>query len=316
MQALRINESQSTQQQFLDAVIYGLSQPQKQLPSKYFYDEIGSKLFDAICDLPEYYPYHTELSILPTISADLSTHLQQKYDIVEFGAGSLIKIRLLLNQLKQTSHYVPIDIAAEHLYKACDTLREDYQALTITPVVADFTQRVRLPTAQKNPKLGFFPGSTIGNFTPQEAVQFLANAGTTLGSDGLLLIGVDTKKPPAMLHQAYNDSSGITAAFNQNILSRINREINGNFELDQFYHYAYYNVQAGRVEMHLVSQVDQEIAIGQQTFRFKEGESIHTENSHKYTAEEFSTLAKEAGWNTLQRWTDDDQLFSVYLLGR
>ncbi len=315
MEALQqlITES-NFQQQFQQDVLRGLSQSQKQLPSKYFYDSTGSKLFDDICDLEEYYPYRTEISMLPKICDDINTLLTEKHDVVEFGAGSLVKIRLLLQATEQVNSYIPLDIASDHLRKSCEILKQDFKSLEIQPVVADFTQKVTLKTRSNHPKLGFFPGSTIGNFTPEDAILFLSNARTTLGDDSLLLIGVDTKKAPAILHDAYNDNAGITAAFNQNILKRINREISGNFNVDQFHHYAFYNAQLGRIEMHLVSNTDQTVNIGNQQFAIQEGESIHTENSHKYTVTEFEDLAKQANWKSIHNWLDDERLFSVHLL--
>ena len=315
MEAVKYAYSEdSFQQQFVQDVIRGLSKPQKQLPSKYFYDSQGSKLFYDICALKEYYPYRTEIAMLPKISEDMDSMLSQKHDIVEFGAGSLVKIRLLLNTTEKVNSYIPIDIASEHLAKASQILKREFNALPIHPVVADFTKPVSIPNHSNAPKMGFFPGSTIGNFTPDEAVQFLMNARQTLGSDSLLLIGVDLKKDPAILHRAYNDSEGVTAAFNQNILERINREIDGNFKTKRFDHYAYYNTQAGRIEMHLVSNKDQTIYIGNRPFELSEGESIHTENSHKYTVNEFELLAEQAHWRKLHTWLDDDRLFSVHLL--
>lgn len=302
------------QQRFEQEVVDGLSQSQKQLPSKYFYDSKGSRLFDEICDLNEYYPYRTEISMLPKISEDINSMLDRNHNIVEFGAGSLVKIRLLLNATKQVDSYIPIDIAHEHLHKACDILKSDFRELPIHPVVADFTQPVALQYPSESPKLGFFPGSTIGNFIPDEAVQFLGNARKTLGGESMLLIGVDIKKDPAVLHNAYNDEAGITAAFNQNILQRINREIDGDFDLNSFHHYAYYNTQKGRIEMHLVSERNQTISIGKRQFSIMEGESIHTENSYKYTVSEFEKLAEQANWHVLQTWLDEKRLFSVHLL--
>jgi dimethylhistidine N-methyltransferase len=301
--------------QFSIDVIEGLRKQQKQLPSKYFYDSKGSQLFDRICDLPEYYPYRTELSMLPKISQDMDAILQEKHHIVEFGAGSLVKIRLLLEEMAQVESYVPIDIAGEHLNKSSQLLKKEFRHLNVHPVIADFTQQVRLPDMSDASCLGFFPGSTIGNFTPDDAIQFLISARKTLGNNPLLLIGVDTKKHPAILHDAYNDKQGVTAAFNQNILVRINREACANFNVDQFQHYAYYNMAASRIEMHLVSQQDQQIQIGTDRIFISEGESIHTENSHKYTPREFSQLASHAGWDTLNTWTDDNHMFSVHLLG-
>ena len=305
---------QPKQQQFAWEVIQGLSKNQKQLPSKYFYDSEGPRLFDAICELDEYYPYRTELAMLPTVSQEVNHKLNGPHHIVEFGAGSLIKIRLLLNNCDQALSYTPIDIAQQHLLKACHVLQQEIEHINVQPVVADFTQQVALPDLSDEPKLGFFPGSTIGNFTPADAVDFLSQARHTLGNESYLLIGVDLKKDPELLHQAYNDEKGITAAFNKNMLTRINRELDGNFNTQQFHHYAFYNAPQGRVEMHLVSDCDQVVKVGTQQFSIGEGESIHTENSHKFSVKEFQQLAQQAGWVVEETWTDNNRLFSVHLL--
>lgn len=314
MQAADATTVDIQQQRFIQDVVAGLSQSQKQLPAKYFYDDRGSKLFDAICELPEYYPYRTELALLPRVCADLSSLLPDQCDIIEFGAGSLVKIRLLLEHLNGSGCYVPIDIAADHLNSACQSLQQEYPGLEIEPVAADFTREVQLPELSQGQKLGFFPGSTIGNFSPTEAATFLRNARLSLGPDGMLLIGVDTKKDPGVLHQAYNDAQGVTAAFNQNILTRIKRELDAEISTEQFSHYAFYNIPAGRVEMHLVSQADQIVTIADHQFAFTEGESIHTENSHKYTSAEFAALAQDGGWRVVKYWSDTQGLFSEFLL--
>lgn len=314
MEALSRTHNPDFLDQFADDVLSGLSQPQKRIPSKYFYDSTGSRLFDQICDLDEYYPYRTELSLLPQITQEINSLIHQPVDVVEFGAGSLVKIRLLLQRLEHIRTFVPIDIAGEHLHKACDLLKHEFKEKTIVPIVGDFTRTVNLPSHLKLPRLGFFPGSTIGNFSPTEAQVFLANAKKTLGSEAQLLIGVDSKKDPDRLHQAYNDHRGITAAFNLNLLHRINRELNGDFDTDAFYHYAFYNPQQGRIEMHLISRKDQVVNLCNTQFRFSEGESIHTENSHKYTTAEFSQLAGKAGWKIRNSWADEQQLFRVHLL--
>ncbi|MGC1510343.1 L-histidine N(alpha)-methyltransferase [Ketobacter sp. MCCC 1A13808] len=314
MEALRCNLNPTFLDQFTNDVLTGLSQQQKTLPSKYFYNSRGSRLFDRICDLEEYYPYRTELSLLPRIAQEVSALLQQPYDIVEFGAGSLVKIRLLLQHLEHIRNFVPLDIAGEHLNKASALLKSEFPALSVMPIVCDFTRKVSLPTELTLPRLGFFPGSTIGNFTPQAAQTFLSNARKTLGPNAMLLIGVDSKKDPHILHRAYNDSLGVTAEFNVNLLQRINEEICGDFDVQAFQHYAFYNTRQGRIEMHLVSQKRQEVTIGHTRFSFAEGESIHTENSHKYTTQEFRDLAQKAGWQIRSTWADEQQLFRVHLL--
>ena len=314
MQAIRQTSYLTFRDQFNADVIHGLSQPQKHISSKYFYDNRGSRLFDAICQLPEYYPYRTELALLPKVAKEVDTIINGPFDIVEFGAGSLVKVRLLLTAMPRVAHYIPIDIADEHLEKSSQLLKQDFKSLPIQPVIADFTHRVKLPNHSDHPRMGFFPGSTIGNFTPVQAQAFLRHARDTLGEDAYLLIGVDIKKPPATLHRAYNDDAGVTAQFNQNVLARINREIDGDFRLDQFHHYAFYNSPMSRIEMHLISKSDQSVCIGRTRFDFSEGESIHTENSHKYNTREFSQLAERSGWRSIKTWLDADRLFSVSLL--
>ena len=299
---------------FIKEVISGLQQTPKMLPSKYFYDTRGSQYFDQICDLNEYYPYRTELAMLPEIASDLEQMLEDSWEIVEFGAGSLVKIRLLLQQLSNIQHYVPIDIAGEHLRDATQKLQDEFPQLEVVPIEADFTQPTKLPVALSRPKLGFFPGSTIGNFDPGQAREFLIHARHSLGVGSRLLIGVDTKKDPALLHRAYNDEAGVTAAFNRNILHHINRVCDANFNPQAFVHYAFYNPQAGRVEMHLISTEEQQIEIDEYTISFSEGENIHTENSYKYTPEEFSHLASRSGWRKERLWLDSQHMFSVFLL--
>ncbi|TQV71827.1 L-histidine N(alpha)-methyltransferase [Exilibacterium tricleocarpae] len=303
-----------TDDTLLREVVEGLSQVHKQLPSKYFYDSAGSRYFDEICQLEEYYPYRTELAMLPGIADDLSHLIRDQRDVVEFGAGSLVKIRLLLQHLPQIKRLLPIDIAGDHLREAAAELRREFEHLEIVPIVADFTRQVELPDRNKVKKLGFFPGSTIGNFTPLQAVAFLDRARRSLGAGALLLIGVDTKKAPEILHRAYNDKLGVTAKFNRNILTHINREAGGDFDEDKFDHYAFYNPTQGRIEMHLISREQQVVTVEDYQFAFSKGENIHTENSHKYTPEEFLTLAAEAGWRGVRKWLDDEELFCVHLL--
>ena len=295
-------------------VIEGLSREQKQLPSKYFYDSVGSRYFDEICDLEEYYPYRTELGMLPAIAKDLSHMLQEPCDIVEFGAGSLVKIRLLLKDMPQVRRFLPIDIAGDHLRSAADELQSEYPRLDIQPLEADFSQQVELPDRDNVKKMGFFPGSTIGNFSPSEAVSFLNRARQSLGKGSLLPIGVDTKKTPDILHRAYNDKLGVTRKFNQNLLTHINREAGADFDVEKFDHYAFYNPRQGRIEMHLVSSEEQTVTIDDYQFTFSQGENIHTENSHKYTPAEFLKLAAKAHWRGVRKWLAPRELFAVYLL--
>ncbi len=311
----KIRTVESADDSFLNDVLHGLGRKQKNLPSKYFYDDAGSRLFDEICGLDEYYPYHTELRMLPEISRELAGVFNGKIDIIEFGAGSLVKIRLLFKYLKGIRHYVPVDIAGNYVRKAALELDNDFSNIEVTPIEADFTNTIELPENDNGIiRMGFFPGSTIGNFSPPQAVSLLQKFRKSLGKDSWLLIGVDMKKPPSILNHAYNDAAGVTARFNKNLLLRINRELDGTFDTDNFEHYAFYNIQEGRVEMHLVSLVDQKVSVDGVRFSFKRGESIHTENSYKYSSDEFSELATSATWKVERQWQDADHLFSHYLL--
>lgn len=299
--------------QFMIDVLTGLSHCQKTIPPKYFYDEQGSHFFDAICELDEYYPYRTELAMLPRVAADLAGLWQEPLNVVEFGAGALKKVRPLLENIKTIASFTPIDIAGDYLRAQSRTLQREFPHLKIKPVVADFTEAVALPKRAEC-RLGFFPGSTIGNFTPVEARQFLSNVSETLGGNSYLLIGVDTKKSPNVLHRAYNDSEQLTAAFNKNLLTRINRELNADFVVDQFEHYAFYNTALGCIEMHLVSRRNQQVSIDNLSFPFAAGESVHTESSYKYSVDEFRSLARTAHWRTDRTWVSEDGYFSLHLL--
>ncbi|MDN7125486.1 L-histidine N(alpha)-methyltransferase [Pseudidiomarina terrestris] len=304
---------------FLQDVLAGLRLPQKALPPKYFYDQQGSAYFDQICQLDEYYPYRTELGLLPEVARELKHYFERasvsSLQLVEFGAGSLHKVKPVLEELSMVDEFVALDISGEHLKEASSDLAEAFPQLTIKVVQGDFTQPMQMELSSATP-MGFFPGSTIGNFEPEEAVEFLRNAGTTLGEESYLLLGVDTKKDRAILEPAYNDSKGVTALFNKNILTRINRELDGNFDLDQFEHTAIYNQQLGRIEMHLRSLTKQEVSIAGERFQFAEGETIHTENSYKYHPEEFERLASRAGWSPESVWLAADGIFAIMLLRR
>ena len=282
---------------------------------KYFYDAEGSRLFDRICELPEYYPTRTELAILRGHAAEIAALAGPRAEIVEFGAGSLHKVRLLLDAFEAPARYLPIDISAEHLAHSAIALRRDYPGLDVQPVAADYTQRMLLPAppASAGQRIGFFPGSTLGNFTPEEALRFLTMAAQVLGG-GALLLGADLVKDPAVLHAAYNDAQGVTAAFNLNLLARANRELDTRFALEQFAHYAFYNAPEQRIEMHLVSRARQRIAVCGEHFEIAEGESLHTENSYKFTIEGLRALAQRAGFRPGPVWTDPQRLFSVHWL--
>ena len=300
---------------FLQEVLAGLRQPVKRLPSKYFYDERGSQLFDDICELPEYYPTRTEMALLRDISADVAALVGEGATVIEFGSGSSTKIRILLDALDSPLAYVPVDISREHLLMSAKGLAGNYPDLRVVPVCADYTQPFEVPQIDgEKVRAGFFPGSTIGNFTRSEAISFLQAAATDLGHNNGLLIGVDLRKDVETLRAAYNDSAGVTAAFNLNLLHRINREIGGDFDIDSFAHDARWVPEFGRIEMHLVSVCAQTVSVGGESFEFKSGESIHTEDSRKYDVEGFKDLAREAGWNSIDCWTDPDDLFSIHLL--
>ncbi len=295
-----------------------LSQHPRSISPKYFYDAQGSLLFDQICQLPEYYPTRTELAILQTHAGEMAQLMGAQAEIIEFGAGSCVKVGLLLDAMHAPAAYRPIDISGEHLASACATLSGRYPTLNIAPVVADYTQPLLLPApapslTQRTRRIGFFPGSTIGNFTPPEALAFLKNAAHML-QGGALLLGADLVKDPAVLHAAYNDAQGVTAAFNLNLLARANRELGCDFAIDQFAHSAFYNAPMRRIEMHLMSLRRQQVTLGNQTFVFEEGDSLHTENSYKFTIASLRALAVQAGFEPGPVWTDAQGLFSLHWL--
>lgn len=300
--------------EFSRHVIDGLQLENKKLHPKYFYDKKGSEYFDEICHLEEYYPYTVELELLPTVAADLKRLLKGRYSLIEFGAGSLLKVKPLLDKVPGIKQFVPIDISSEHLFDACCELKDQYPELNVRPVSGDFTQPIDLPVSGQLRNLGFFPGSTIGNFTPTEAAHFLKNARVSLGESANMIVGVDTKKSPEILHRAYNDASGVTAKFNLNILARINQKFDDAIDVEKFEHYAYYNMVKGCVEMHLVSTEDQEVSLGDVGVHFAQGESIHTESSYKYSPSEFESLANKAGWEIQQLWLARNDMFSIFLL--
>lgn len=282
---------------------------------KYFYDAQGSQLFDRICDLPEYYLTRTEFAIFHRHIAEMAALIGPRAEVVEFGAGSLIKARLLLDALSAPRRFVAIDISGEHLAAAIAALGRSYPALEVQPLVADFTHVESLPLWRSGDarRIGFFPGSTLGNFSPQQASRFLQSAARLLRGGGLL-IGVDLVKDPAVLHAAYNDTAGVTAAFNRNLLVRANRELGCDFQVEAFQHYAFYDPRRQRVEMHLVSTMAQEISLGGQCFPFAQGENIHTENSQKYTVPGFHALATACGFRPRATWCDRDRQFSIHWL--
>lgn len=300
---------------FLADVLAGLGRPQKELPCKYFYDAAGSALFDAICETPEYYPTRCELEIMRAHAAEMGRRLGRGCLVIEYGSGSSVKTRWLLKHLPRPAAYVPVDISAEHLHHSAGELARRFPDIEIHPVAADFTEPFDLPLVATDVarRAVYFPGSTIGNFAPDEAIRLLKAVAEVCGPGGALLIGVDLKKDEAVLNAAYNDAAGVTAEFNLNLLTRINRELDADFDRGGFAHRAYYNAAAGRVEMHLVSRRNQTVRIGRTDVRFRAGETIHTENSHKYTPGEFGALAARAGFRPAGLWTDPAHRFSVQL---
>jgi len=305
------------EESFRDAVLAGLTRRAKSIPCRFLYDERGSALFEAICELPEYYLTRTEMAILAAAAPEIAEIAGRHAQLIEFGSGSSRKVRLLLDALEDPAAYVAIDISREPLRQAAEQVAEEFPAVPVVAICADYLQPLRLPPLPARGdgrRLGFFPGSTIGNFTPDEAVEFLVGCRRVVGRGGAMLIGVDLKKAPALLNAAYNDSAGITAAFNLNLLERINRELDGDFDLDRFEHEAFYNAASGRIEIYIKSLADQIVTVAGRAIRFAAGERIHTEDSCKYGVAEFQRLAAHAGFRLARHWTDPRALFSVHLL--
>jgi dimethylhistidine N-methyltransferase len=299
---------------FAGDVIEDLSQHPKRLSPKYFYDATGSELFEQITLLPEYYPTRTELGILRDRAGEIAAIIPEGAALVEFGAGATTKVRLLLEQCALGA-YVPVDISGDFLKAQADALRKDFPALSVYPVAADFTAPFALPDAVRAmPKVGFFPGSTLGNFEPHEACAFLRSAREILGEGARMVIGVDLEKDERVLYDAYNDAAGVTARFNLNVVVRINRELGGNFDTTAFMHRAIYNRDRHRIEMHLISKKAQTVRVLGRSFSFRAGESIHTESSYKYSLERLKALAQGSGWTPLESWTDAAGMFSVHAL--
>lgn len=297
------------------AALAGLAKTQKSLPSWLFYDARGSELFEEITRLPEYYPTRTEAAILKTAAADIAADTPIGSVLVEFGSGSSRKTEILLAALPTLSAYAPIDVSQSALDEATGRLALRFPGLRVVPTVGDFVAPLALPgRLAKRPRLGFFPGSTIGNFAPDEACGLMKRMAQTLGPLGRLVVGVDLRKDSSILLPAYNDSAGVTAAFNVNILARLNREAGADFNLDGFAHSAVFNAAEGRIEMHLVSLEPQRVTIGGRSFDFADGESIHTENSYKYSVPQFQDFARRAGWTPHRVWTDPRQMFSLHEL--
>ncbi len=307
-------------EEFRAAVLAGLARAPRAIPAKFLYDARGSELFDAICELPEYYLTRTETGILARCAPELARLAGPGCALVEFGSGSSVKTRLLLDAMPDLAAYVPIDISRQHLDATAARLRRDYQRLRVEPVCADYMALAALPIdlngpdMKDAPRLGFFPGSTIGNLEPAEATSFLRRARRLLGDRGALVLGVDLRKDPKRLHDAYNDAAGITAAFTLNLLRRMNRELGATFDTAHFAHEAFYNPAAGRIEIYVRSLADQSVTVAGRSFAFSAGERVHTEYSYKYDEAGIAALAASAGFTIDRTWTDPDRLFAVVYL--
>jgi len=299
---------------FLTDVVAGLSSNPRTIPCKYFYDERGAALFQKICELPEYYVTRTEIDILDRHRADIASQLGPGIELIGLGTGAGTKTRILIAALENPAVYIPVDISKKQLRQSTTLFRKIFPNLEILPVCADYLQPVVLPSPRHKParNIVYFPGSTIGNFVPDEAIEFLRRIANVCRGGGGLLIGADLKKDPHVLEAAYNDSAGVTAQFNLNLLKRINRELGADFDLDQWRHRAIYNATAGRIEMHLISEIDQSVHLNEHRFHFRRGEKIITEFSYKYAPDEFAALAARVGFNFGRMWTDDARLFGVF----
>ncbi len=306
------------QDEELEELLDGLRQPEKMISPKYFYDERGSQLFEEITRLPEYYPTETELGIMRDNVGEIAQLVGKQASLIEFGSGSSLKTRVLLENLDELAAYVPVDISQDHLLESAQQIRQEFPDLDVLPVVADFTQPFQLPSPKIMPvrNIVYFPGSTIGNFTHDAAHELLTVMHEEAGADGALLIGVDLQKDPAIIERAYNDGAGVTAEFNRNILRHLNREFGADFDLDAYAHSAEYNEEEGRVEIRLVSEQDQQFTLGGESFSIDKDEAILTEYSHKYTLNGFAAMAGEAGFTVERVWMDAKRLFSVQYLVR
>ena len=301
---------------FLEEVIAGLTRPRKELPPKYFYDERGCALFDAICGTPEYYLTRAETTLMRQRAGAMARRLGARCTLIEFGSGNGRKTRILIEALEPVA-YVAVDIARDQLHATAAEFARDFPRLEVVAVCADYARPLALPAVGApgaRRRVVYFPGSTIGNFTPADAAGFLGSVRGLVGPGGGLLVGVDLKKSPARLNAAYNDKDGVTAAFNLNLLRRINRELGADFDLTAFRHHAFYNEPLGRVEMHLVSLKEQRVTIRGRSIPFSGGETIHTENSCKYSIAEFQALARGSGFEPVECWTDAERLFGVHYL--
>lgn len=302
---------------FRDAVLEGLSRPQKRIPCRFLYDERGSDLFEAICETPEYYPTRTEIGILKKNAKAIAKLIGPDATLIEYGSGAGQKVKLLLRAMERPRAYAGIEVSREILLRATDDLSLDFPDLQIVAICADFLTPIALaPILRRGGgrRVAFFPGSSIGNFTPAEATRFLEQCRVMVGPGGGMVIGVDLKKDETRLDAAYNDAAGVTAAFTLNLLERMNRELDANFAVDRFAHHAKYDPAIGRVAIHIRSLTNQTATVAGRRFRFAKGEGIHTEDSWKYAVSDFQMLARDAGYTSLACWTDSAELFSVHYL--
>ena len=314
MAGLYFHDYHPSSASLISEVLEGLAATPKVLPPKLFYDDRGAQLFERICELPEYYLTRTEIAILERHASEIAGLIDDSSCLLELGSGAGVKVRLLLEHLRPAM-YVPIDISRQQLRHSAQALAADYDWLDVHPVCADYCQPLELDFFPEDARrLVFFPGSTLGNFDPHEATVFLENIRTLVGEEGSMLISIDLKKEVKRIEAAYDDAAGVTAAFNLNILARLQRDLDAEVNPDGFRHQAFYNREAGRVEMHLISRRPQSVIVDGQEFHFDEGETIHTENSYKYSVEEFQGLARRAGYRALRVWADPESLFSVHLL--
>ncbi|KMJ57272.1 methyltransferase [Bacillus sp. LL01] len=297
-----------------EEIIRGLSSPIKTISPKFLYDHRGSELFELITGLDEYYPTRTEVKIFNEKIQEITMAVGDVHTLIEYGSGSSNKIKTLLHNFSSLKEYVPIDISRDFLFQSSLELGMQFPHITIKAVCGDYTAPLTLPLESKGKKVIFFPGSTIGNFEPVEVRNFLMKSAQLLNEGDGFLIGVDTKKDINTLEKAYDDAQGITAAFNLNLLTRINRELEADFNEEQFEHLAFYNKEKGRIEMHLESQYDQAVKIEEHEFYFRVGETIHTENSYKYSIGEFQEIAIQCGFKPSKIWMDDEEKFSVHYL--
>lgn len=314
VRSVTLHDLEPTPDDFLAAVVEGLSRPQKALPHRFLYDAEGSALFDRITSLPEYYPTRTELGILKNHAGQIADRTGPGAQLVELGSGSSVKVRILLAALNAPHAYVPVDISREHLAAAAQAIQDDYPDLKVEAICADFSQPFDLPPRGAGRRVGFYPGSSIGNFSPDEARAFLSLWSRRLGAGALMLIGVDLRKSAEVLEPAYDDAEGVTAEFSLNLLSRANRELGADFDLSRFRHEARYHADTGRVAIHLRSLAEQRVSLGGRHFTFAAGETIHIEDSWKYSLDGFRDLAVAAGFEPLEVWTDAGGLFSVHLM--